>query len=71
MPKKTATKTPTASILALDYAIHNRLRYSHDPYLRLNEHSTREDVRRVWHLVPRVKGIGPRALAIIDAWLVQ
>jgi hypothetical protein len=56
-------------IRALPYEINNRLRYSHDPDLRLDEYSTRADVREVRHLVPSVRGIGPKSLAIIDAWL--
>jgi hypothetical protein len=57
------------SIMALDFEINNRLRYSKPIDLRLNERSTREDVRRVRHLVPSVRGIGPKKLADIDAWL--
>jgi hypothetical protein len=57
------------SILALPYEIHARLRYSSDPDLHLGEHATRADVRRVRRLLPRVRGIGPKKLAVIDAWL--
>jgi hypothetical protein len=57
------------SILTLEYAMNSRLRYSQDPKLHLTEHSTREDVRAVRHLLPMVNGIGPKSLAIIDAWL--
>ena len=34
------------SIMNLDFEINNRLRYSHDPDLRLSELSTREDSPR-------------------------
>ena len=57
------------SILTLGYDIHAALRYSQDPNLGLHEFSTRQDVQRVRHLIPRVPGIGPKTLAIIDAWL--
>jgi hypothetical protein len=59
----------TDSIMALDYAINCRLRYSSDPALGLREYSTRADVRHVRHLLPRVRGIGPKKLATIDPWL--
>jgi hypothetical protein len=56
-------------IRALPYEINNRLRYSDDPNLRLNEHSTRRDVREVRHLLLSIRGIGPKSMAVIDAWL--
>jgi hypothetical protein len=59
------------SIMALDYDLHARLRYCTEPNLRLNEHSTRADVRRVRHLIPQVSGIGPVRLAEIDRWLAD
>ncbi len=61
--------TDNDSIVSLGYDIDARLRYSHDPNLRLNEFSRRQDVRRVRHLIPRVPGIGPVTLDAIDAWL--
>jgi hypothetical protein len=54
------------SIMALPFDINAKLRYRG---LGLWERSTREDVRRVRHLLPQVSGIGPEALSVIDAWL--
>jgi hypothetical protein len=64
--------TPPArrnSIIDLEFEISVRLRYATAPRLYLHEWSTREDVRAVRHLIPQVEGIGPKRLAVIDAWL--
>lgn len=55
--------------MALDFEINSRLRYSCNPRLGLSEQSTRDDVRRVRDLIPRVPQIGSVALRKIDAWL--
>ena len=52
------------SIMNLDFEINNRLRYSHDPDLRLSELSTREDSPPA---ILRYKGhrwlFGPRSIS--------
>ena len=40
------------SIMALDFEINSRLRYSCNPRLGFSEQSTRDDVRRVRDLIP-------------------
>jgi hypothetical protein len=61
----------TNMLVSIPGDINFRLRYSTDPDLHLNEFATREDVRRVRHLIPSVKGIGPVKLKIIDEWLAE
>ena len=73
MPRTSQTenvqRVDSQSIMALPYDVGARLRYSHDPSLGLSQSSTRTDVLRVRDRLPQVRGIGPVALRIIDAWL--
>ena len=59
----------TNTILDLEWTICAKLRYSQNPKLGLETWSTRNDVRRVRHLIPDVDGIGRARLAEIDRWL--